>query len=174
MGKHAKSDDSRRNPENNFVMMTGDNKRTARAIARQVGISRVLTEALSEEKAAQVHLLKQSNRKVGDGRQGRRRHQRLIAGAFNITVLDTWFAKLIVAGELLLGIALILGAFVGIAAFFASFMNWNFMMAGTANTNPVLFTLSILLILAWKTAVTVWHFQLYRREGAQAAEVAGV
>ncbi|GIK72278.1 MAG: hypothetical protein BroJett021_12660 [Chloroflexota bacterium] len=64
----------------------------------------------------------------------------------------TWFAKLIVAGELLLGIALILGAFVGIAAFFAGFMNWNFMMAGAASTNPVLFTLSILLILAWKTA----------------------
>ncbi len=64
----------------------------------------------------------------------------------------TWFAKLIVAGELLVGIALILGAFVGIAAFFGAFMNWNFMMAGTASINPVLFTLSIFLILAWKTA----------------------
>jgi thiosulfate dehydrogenase [quinone] large subunit len=31
-------------------------------------------------------------------------------------------------------------------------MNWNFMMAGTASTNPLLFLLSILLILAWKTA----------------------
>jgi len=31
-------------------------------------------------------------------------------------------------------------------------MNWNFMMAGAASTNPVLFTLSILLILAWKVA----------------------
>ncbi len=64
----------------------------------------------------------------------------------------TWFAKLIVAGELLIGVALILGAFVGIAAFAGGFMNWNFMMAGTASTNPVLFTLSIILILAWKTA----------------------
>ena len=64
----------------------------------------------------------------------------------------TWFAKLIVAGELLLGIALILGAFAGIAAFLGGFMNWNFMMAGTASINPVLFTLSILLIMAWKTA----------------------
>lgn len=63
-----------------------------------------------------------------------------------------WFAKLIVFGEVLIGIALILGAFVGIAAFFGGFMNWNFMMAGTASTNPVLFTLSILLILAWKNA----------------------
>lgn len=64
----------------------------------------------------------------------------------------TWFAKLIVAGELLIGIALVLGAFVGIAAFFGAFMNWNFMMAGTASANPMLFALSILLILAWKTA----------------------
>jgi thiosulfate dehydrogenase (quinone) large subunit len=63
-----------------------------------------------------------------------------------------WFAKLVVVGELLIGVALILGAFVGIAAFFGAFMNWNFMMAGTASTNPVLFVVAILLILAWKTA----------------------
>lgn len=63
-----------------------------------------------------------------------------------------WFAKLIVAGELLIGTALILGAFVGIAAFFGAFMNWNFLMAGTSSTNPVLFTLGIFLILAWKNA----------------------
>lgn len=64
----------------------------------------------------------------------------------------TWFAKLIVIGELLVGVALVLGAFVGIAAFFGAFMNWNFMMAGSAGSNPVLFLLSILLVLAWKTA----------------------
>lgn len=64
----------------------------------------------------------------------------------------TWFARLIIAGEFLIGIALILGAFTGIAAFMGGFMNWNFMMAGSASVNPVLFTLSILLILAWKTA----------------------
>lgn len=76
--------------------------------------------------------------------------------AFIQAMLDggyyTWFAKLIAAGELLIGIALILGAFTGIAAFAGGFMNWNFMMAGTASINPVLFTLSILLIAAWKTA----------------------
>jgi len=64
----------------------------------------------------------------------------------------TWFAKLIAVGELLIGLALILGAFTGIAAFLGGFMNWNFMMAGTASINPVLYTLSILLMLAWKTA----------------------
>lgn len=64
----------------------------------------------------------------------------------------TWFAKIVVAGELLIGIALLLGVFTGIAAFFGGFMNWNFMMAGTTSVNPVFFTFSILLILAWKTA----------------------
>lgn len=64
----------------------------------------------------------------------------------------TWFAKLVTAGETLIGIALILGIFTGIAAFLGGFMNWNFMMAGTASINPVLFSLSILLVLAWKVA----------------------
>lgn len=31
-------------------------------------------------------------------------------------------------------------------------MNWNFMMAGSASVNPMLFALSVLVILAWKTA----------------------
>ena len=76
--------------------------------------------------------------------------------AFLQSLLDsgsyTWFAKLIVAGEILIGLALILGAFAGIAAVFGAFMNWNFMMAGTASINPVLFFLAVLVILAWKTA----------------------
>ncbi len=63
-----------------------------------------------------------------------------------------WFSKLVVAGELTIGICMILGIFVGFAAFFGGFMNWNFMMAGTASVNPVLLPLSMLLLLAWKTA----------------------
>lgn len=64
----------------------------------------------------------------------------------------TWFAKLVAYGELLVGIALIIGAFVGIAAFFGAFMNFNFMLAGSASTNPVLFIAALLLMFAWKTA----------------------
>lgn len=64
----------------------------------------------------------------------------------------TWFAKLVAYGELLVGIALIIGAFVGIAAFFGAVMNWSFMMAGSASTNPVLLIAAISLILAWKIA----------------------
>ncbi|MDQ3256680.1 MAG: copper-translocating P-type ATPase, partial [Acidobacteriota bacterium] len=39
------------------VMMTGDNERTAKAIARQAGINRVLADVLPEEKARQVEKL---------------------------------------------------------------------------------------------------------------------
>jgi thiosulfate dehydrogenase [quinone] large subunit len=64
----------------------------------------------------------------------------------------TWFSKVVMAGELLIGIALIIGAFTGIAAFFGALMNWNFMMAGSASTNPMLFAIAVSLILAWKVA----------------------
>lgn len=64
----------------------------------------------------------------------------------------TWFAKLVAYGEFAIGTALIIGAFVGIAAFFGALMNWNFMMAGTASTNPLLFAVAVLLILSWKVA----------------------
>ena len=65
---------------------------------------------------------------------------------------NTWFADLVMYGELLVGIALILGAFTGLAAFAGSFMNWNFIMAGAASTNGLMLTLAVFLILAWKVA----------------------
>jgi thiosulfate dehydrogenase [quinone] large subunit len=64
----------------------------------------------------------------------------------------TWFGKLIAYGELLVGIGLILGAFTGFAALAGATMNFNFMLAGSASSNPVLFFIAILLILAWKVS----------------------
>jgi thiosulfate dehydrogenase [quinone] large subunit len=63
-----------------------------------------------------------------------------------------WFSYLIVFGELAVGVGLILGAFVGLAATGGLLMNLAFMLAGTTSTNPVLAVLGVLLILAWKNA----------------------
>jgi len=64
----------------------------------------------------------------------------------------TWFAPLIVFGELAVGLGLILGLLTGFAAFFGAMMNMSFLLAGSASVNPVLFTLAIGLILGWKVA----------------------
>jgi thiosulfate dehydrogenase (quinone) large subunit len=60
------------------------------------------------------------------------------------------WSHLIAFGELMVGVALIIGAFTGIAAFFGLFMNFNFLLAGTVGSNPILFVLSIGIMLAWR------------------------
>ena len=55
-------------------------------------------------------------------------------------------------GEMLVGLGLIFGCLTGIAAFFGSFMNVNFLFAGTVSINPLLFVLATWLVLAWRVA----------------------
>jgi Cu+-exporting ATPase len=52
------------------VMLTGDNRRTAEAVARQVGVDDVLAEVLPDQKQARVEQLRKDGRRVamaGDG-----------------------------------------------------------------------------------------------------------
>jgi thiosulfate dehydrogenase [quinone] large subunit len=76
--------------------------------------------------------------------------------AFIQMLLDTnshvWFAKLITFAELLVGVGLIVGGLVGIAAFGGALMNFSFMLSGTTSTNPVMLLIAFLLVLAWKVA----------------------
>ena len=62
------------------------------------------------------------------------------------------FSFLVTFGEIAVGLALILGLFTGIAAFFGGFLSAMFLFAGTVSTNPLMFVLATLIVLAWRTA----------------------
>lgn len=64
----------------------------------------------------------------------------------------SWLGPLVAYGEVIIGVALILGLFTGIAAFFGAMLNFSFMLAGSAGVNPMFFLVEILLILAWRNA----------------------
>ena len=63
-----------------------------------------------------------------------------------------FMARVIAYGELAVGVALIVGALVGVAAFAGTFMNWNYLMAGSVSLNPLMIIGEILLIMSWKVA----------------------
>ena len=50
------------------------------------------------------------------------------------------------------GLGLIFGCLTAIAAFFGTLLNFSFMMAGSTSSNPMMFGLTIFIILAWKNA----------------------
>jgi len=56
------------------------------------------------------------------------------------------FNFLIPWGEFLVGVGLILGLFTTASLIAGAFMNFNFMMSGTVSTNPILYTLAVILL----------------------------
>ena len=93
-----------------------------------------------------------------------------------------WFSYLVVFGEIAIGLGLIFGMLTGIAAFFGALMNMSFLLAGSSSTNPIMFTLAIGVMLAWRVAGwygldryvlpalgTPWHRGLLAGGGSAAA-----
>ncbi len=62
------------------------------------------------------------------------------------------FSHLVAFGEVLVGLALILGFLTGFAAFTGGFLNATFLLAGTVSTNPFMFILATWIVLAWRVA----------------------
>ncbi len=65
---------------------------------------------------------------------------------------SSWIAKFITVSEILIGVALILGLFTGVAAFAGLSLNIVYMFSGSAGVNPMYAILSVLLVLAWRNA----------------------
>jgi thiosulfate dehydrogenase [quinone] large subunit len=64
----------------------------------------------------------------------------------------TWFNKVVIFGELAVGLGLLFGALTGFAAAGGLLMNTAFMFAGSLSSNPLLLLLEILIVWAWRSA----------------------
>jgi len=64
----------------------------------------------------------------------------------------SWIAKVVTIGELLIGAALILGLFTGLAAIAGLALNVIYMFSGSAGVNPAYAIVAVFLILAWRNA----------------------
>ena len=65
---------------------------------------------------------------------------------------QTVFAPLIAWTEFAVGLLLIFGAFTAVAAGVGALLNFNYMLAGSASINPVLFLGALLILAAWRVA----------------------
>jgi thiosulfate dehydrogenase (quinone) large subunit len=64
----------------------------------------------------------------------------------------TVFGPMVAWGEVLVGLGLLVGALTGIAAFFGLLMNFAFLYAGTASSNPTLVIFGVIVLLGWRAA----------------------
>jgi thiosulfate dehydrogenase (quinone) large subunit len=77
----------------------------------------------------------------------------------------SWIARFIAVSEILIGVALILGLFTGVAALAGVLLNVIYMFTGSAGVNPAFALMSVFLILAWRNAGSVGadHYVLHGR-----------
>jgi thiosulfate dehydrogenase [quinone] large subunit len=62
------------------------------------------------------------------------------------------YSFLVTWGEVAVGLGLLVGALTGIAAGFGFLMNLNYLLAGTVSINPVIGTMAVFIVLAWRVA----------------------
>ncbi len=74
----------------------------------------------------------------------------------------TLWSNAVVIGEIAIGLGLIVGLCTATAAFFASFMSFNFMLAGTVSLNPILMLLGISIIAGRRVAGN-WGLDRYAK-----------
>ncbi len=72
------------------------------------------------------------------------------------------WSNAVVLGEILIGLGLIVGLFTRAAAFFAFFMAFNFLLAGTVSVNPTLILLALGILFAHRVA-GYWGLDRYTR-----------
>ncbi len=72
------------------------------------------------------------------------------------------WSNAVVFGEIAIGLGLIVGLFTSVAAFFAFFMAFNFLLSGTVSINPVLVLLAIGIMSAHRVA-GYWGLDRYAR-----------
>ena len=72
------------------------------------------------------------------------------------------WSNAVAVGEVLVGLGLIVGLCTGVAAFFGSFMNLNYLFAGTVSINPLMFVLGLGIVLARRVA-GYWGLDRYAR-----------
>lgn len=65
------------------------------------------------------------------------------------------FSYLVAYGEVLVGISLIFGALTIVGLIAGAFMNLNYLLAGTTSTNPILYTVAIILMAAGANAYQI-------------------
>jgi thiosulfate dehydrogenase [quinone] large subunit len=75
----------------------------------------------------------------------------------------TVFSYLVAYGELLVGIALILGIFTHFSALMGIVMNLSYLLAGTTSTNPNMLVVGLVILLAGGVAVGYYGLDFFAR-----------
>jgi thiosulfate dehydrogenase (quinone) large subunit len=75
----------------------------------------------------------------------------------------TLFSYLVAYGEVLVGLALILGIFTHFSALMGVLMNLSFLLAGTTSTNPQMLVVGLTIVLVGGTAVGYYGIDYFAR-----------